>query len=68
MTSPWVKRATIIAEAQERIHMREATADLGDPIIADRRLGFAQCDECGRRFDLFDEQDAQEWAYGHDCE
>lgn len=28
----------------------------------------AICSECGRRFDLTDETDAQEWAYGHDCE
>ncbi|MBN2100151.1 MAG: hypothetical protein JW753_11210 [Dehalococcoidia bacterium] len=27
-----------------------------------------KCTECGRVFDLLDETDAQEWAYGHDCE
>lgn len=27
-----------------------------------------QCPECGRWFDLLDEDDAQEWFYGHDCE
>lgn len=27
-----------------------------------------QCVECGREFDMFDEIDAAEWAYGHDCE
>lgn len=26
------------------------------------------CVECGRNFVLTDEIDAQEWAYGHDCE
>ena len=26
------------------------------------------CIECGRRFDMFDEEDAEEWHYGHDCE
>ena len=26
------------------------------------------CPECGRKFDLTDEDDAEEWAYGHDCE
>ena len=26
------------------------------------------CVECGRVFDLFDETDAAEWFYGHDCE
>lgn len=28
----------------------------------------ARCPECGRRFDLLDETDAAEVAYGHDCE
>lgn len=28
----------------------------------------AKCGECGRIFDLLDDVDAQEWAYGHDCE
>ena len=28
----------------------------------------ATCPECGRVFDLLDENDANEWAYGHDCE
>ena len=26
------------------------------------------CGECQRVFDLFDETDAEEWEYGHDCE
>jgi hypothetical protein len=28
----------------------------------------AQCPECLRVFDLLDDTDSQEWAYGHDCE
>lgn len=28
----------------------------------------AKCIECSRIFDLLDELDAAEWAYGHDCE
>ena len=28
----------------------------------------AQCVECSRVFDLLDEDDSNEWAYGHDCE
>lgn len=28
----------------------------------------AKCVECERVFDLFDEVDAEEWFYGHDCE
>jgi hypothetical protein len=26
------------------------------------------CVECGREFDLYNETDAEEWEYGHDCE
>lgn len=26
------------------------------------------CPECGRVFDLTNEDDAAEWHYGHDCE
>ena len=28
----------------------------------------APCGECGRTFDLTDDDDAAEWNYGHDCE
>ena len=28
----------------------------------------ATCPECDRVFDLTDETDAEEYAYGHDCE
>jgi hypothetical protein len=28
----------------------------------------AKCVECARVFDLLNELDAEEWAYGHDCE
>jgi hypothetical protein len=27
-----------------------------------------ECPECGRVFDLSDPADADEWAFGHDCE
>lgn len=27
-----------------------------------------RCPECGRVFDLLDEEDADEAAHGHDCE
>lgn len=27
-----------------------------------------QCPECGRIFNLLDDDDAAEWYYGHDCE
>jgi hypothetical protein len=26
------------------------------------------CKECNRRFDLFNEDEAAEWYFGHDCE
>lgn len=26
------------------------------------------CIECGRKFDMFDEEQASEWHAGHDCE
>jgi len=28
----------------------------------------ARCVECNSVFDLLDDNDANEWAYGHDCE
>ena len=28
----------------------------------------AICSECDRRFDLWNEEDANEWYFGHDCE
>lgn len=27
-----------------------------------------KCPECGRKFDLSNEDEAAEWSYGHDCE
>lgn len=27
-----------------------------------------ECEECGREFDLTNEEDAGEFYYGHDCE
>lgn len=29
---------------------------------------FKSCTECGRKFDLFNEDDAFELYFGHDCE
>ena len=26
------------------------------------------CPECGRIFDLLDDNDVEEWTFGHDCE
>jgi hypothetical protein len=43
------------------------------PIQQTRELGMkistkAKCVECSRVFDLLNDNDANEWAYGHDCE
>lgn len=38
------------------------------PTTLVRMMDRARCPECGRVFDLADEDDAAEWAYGHDCE
>ena len=29
---------------------------------------FEKCVECNRHFDMFDENDAAEFYFGHDCE
>lgn len=34
----------------------------------ERKPEMVKCSECRRVFDLFDETDADEWYYGHDCE
>ena len=31
-------------------------------------IGKGECVECGREFDLLNDQDADEWCNGHDCE
>ena len=46
----------------DRITDRETQARIGGP------PALRQCPECNRVFDLTDEGDAEEWAYGHDCE
>lgn len=44
----------------------EEMADVHANLVA--MMHRARCTECGRVFDLSDETDAEEWAYGHDCE
>lgn len=41
---------------------------MGMLLIPTRAGLIYQCPECERRFDPADETDAQELAYGHDCE
>lgn len=41
----------------------------GDAMNANAFTWFIrQCHDCGRVFDLLEAGDADEWAYGHDCE
>ena len=39
-----------------------------NPARKARAMRYVSCPECGRTFDLNDENDEQEWHYGHDCE
>lgn len=32
------------------------------------RLIVAQCDECSKEFNLLDQEQANDYAFGHDCE
>ncbi len=48
----------IIEQSGGRIELIDATPRFKNP----------RCPECDRVFDLLDETDAAEWAYGHDCE
>ena len=50
----------IIEQSEGRIELIEV-----DPFP---RTPKAQCVECEGVFDLTDETDTAEWAYGHDCE
>ena len=36
--------------------------------VRERATLSSTCPECGRVFDLLDDTDAREYAYGHDCE
>ena len=50
---------------------RPAGPDAGEWDDADDEwtlVALEQCPECGRVFDLTDPTDADEWAFGHDCE
>ena len=53
--------------------MSELLKKLNGPIAKDLATIMAAqitrvCVECGRQFDMFDDDDAAEWHYGHDCE
>ena len=42
--------------------------ETGCPNARPLRRRYVECRECGREFDLTNEDDAAELAYGHDCE
>jgi len=42
--------------------------DCGRPTPPRRASIKPTCPECGRVFDLSNDEDAEEWGYGHDCE
>jgi len=49
------------------IALRPVTEPKPEPAIAKPNLRRV-CVECGRVFDMFDANDADEWHHGHDCE
>jgi hypothetical protein len=49
------------------LHQRKPREDWGE-LMKTKERPLAVCVECGRLFDLSQDLDAQEWAYGHDCE
>lgn len=61
----WGKaRVQYASGATATVRMSEVTVlDPDTPVIETRR-----CRECGREFNLADRIDAEEWAFGHDCE
>ena len=58
------------AFAHQKLRAATIPARRHDGPAADEWDDFAveQCPECGRVFDLSDPTDADEWAWGHDCE
>ncbi len=69
----------IIDQSKGRIELIDATPrfkihsiSMEEGLAIDRRnaaiYAKGQCPECDRVFDLVDETDAEEWAFGHDCE
>ena len=46
---------------------RQGGARRGDRTATRLRVQY-KCSECERVFDLTDEDEADEWFYGHDCE
>ena len=47
------------------VHKMEYTTTRGGIMRVQTK---AKCEECGRVFDLMNEEEASEFYYGHDCE
>ena len=57
-----MSKRLILVTIQER-------KDTDDAVTTDElQIDAVKCEECGRVFDLFDEDQAEEYHYGHDCE
>ena len=56
---------TIVNRAGRTVSRLEVTMDMMKMIIEQSNR---VCIECSRVFDMYNEEDAEEWAYGHDCE
>jgi tRNA(Ile)-lysidine synthase TilS/MesJ len=61
LTDLMQRKGEMMRSNQLRIEAKEFINDLVDQQIL-------QCFECGRKFDLMDEEQSSEWHYGHDCE
>jgi len=48
--------------------IRFALAHLRDALPESEKTSRVRCSERGRVFDLTNENDANEWSFGHDCE
>ena len=48
--------------------IRFALAHLRNALPESEKASRVRCSECGRVFDLTNENDANEWSFGHDCE
>ena len=60
LTDLMQRKGEMMRSNQLRIEAKEFINDLVDQQIL-------QCFECGRKFDLMDEEQSSEWHYGHDC-
>ena len=55
-------------DAYNAYHRERYRAHLRDALPESEKASRVRCSECGRVFDLTNENDANEWSFGHDCE